>query len=89
MSHELSMKKHMGLQFQRSLNKVSLSINYLREEAMRLNAPSRISWIVSLILGLLSLLSYFVAIPFVTVNLFWFMGAGWLLLILATFMRGL
>jgi hypothetical protein len=56
---------------------------------MKLNAPTKISWIISLILGLLSLLSYFVAIPLVTVNLFWFMGAGWLLLILATFLRGL
>ncbi len=56
---------------------------------MKLNAPTHITWIVSLILGLLSLLSYFVAIPFVTVNMYWFMGAGWLLLILATFLRGL
>jgi hypothetical protein len=31
-------------------------------------------FVLSLILGLLSLLSYFVAIPFVTVNLYWFMG---------------
>jgi len=56
---------------------------------MRLNAPSRFSWIVALVLGLVSLLSYFVAIPFVTVNLYWFMGAGWLLLILSTFLKGL
>ena len=55
---------------------------------MKLNAPNKISWIISLILGLLSILSYFVAIPFVTVNLYWFMGAGWLLLIIATFMKG-
>ncbi len=56
---------------------------------MKFNAPSKFSWIISLALGLLSLLSYFVAIPFVTANLYWFMGAGWLLLILATFLRGL
>lgn len=56
---------------------------------MRLNAPNKLTWIISLILGLLSLLSYFVAIPFVTVNLYWFMGAGWLLLILATYLKGL
>ena len=61
----------------------------LWEKTMRLNAPSRISRTIALVLGLLSLLSYFVAIPFVTVNLFWFMGAGWLLLILATFVRGI
>ena len=56
---------------------------------MKLNAPSKFSWLISLVLGLLSLLSYFVAIPFVTVNLYWFMGAGWLLLILATFLKGM
>lgn len=54
---------------------------------MKLNAPTKITWIVSLILGLLSLLSYFVAIPFVTVNMYWFMGLGWLLLVLATFLK--
>lgn len=55
---------------------------------MRLNAPTKIVWIASLILGLLSLLSYFVVIPFVTINMFWFMGLGWLLLVLATFLKG-
>jgi hypothetical protein len=56
---------------------------------MKLNAPTRITWFVSLILGLLSLLSYFVAIPFVTVNMYWFMGLGWLLLVLSTLLKGL
>lgn len=56
---------------------------------MRLNAPGKVSWIISLILGLLSLFAYFVAVPFVTANLFWFMGAGWLLLIVATYMKGM
>ncbi|MCX6554359.1 MAG: hypothetical protein NTZ12_04990 [Candidatus Aminicenantes bacterium] len=56
---------------------------------MRLNAPSKFSWLIALILGVLSLVSYFVAIPFVSLNLYWFMGAGWLLLILATFLKGL
>jgi len=62
---------------------------FLKEKAMRLNAPSKFSWLISLILGVLSLVSYFVAIPFVSLNLYWFMGAGWLLLILATFLKGL
>lgn len=55
---------------------------------MKLNAPTKITWIASLILGLLSLLSYFVAIPFVTVNMYWFMGVAWLLMILSTFLKG-
>ena len=56
---------------------------------MKLNAPRQFMWIISLVLGLLSLLSYFVTIPFVSVNLFWFMGLAWLLLILSTFVKGL
>jgi hypothetical protein len=56
---------------------------------MKLSAPNRVSWIISLILGLLSLLSYFSVVPFVTAHLFWFMAAGWLLLLLATVMKGL
>jgi len=54
-----------------------------------MNAPKKITWWISLILGVLSLVAYFVAIPFVTVNLYWFMAAGWFLLILATFIKGL
>ena len=54
-----------------------------------MNAPKKITWFISLILGVLSLIAYFVAIPFITVNLYWFMGAGWLLLIIATLFKGL
>ncbi len=54
---------------------------------MRLNAPTKIVWIASLILGLLSLLSYFLAIPFVRPNMYWFMGVAWLLLVLSTFLK--
>lgn len=54
---------------------------------MKLNAPTKIVWIISLILGLLSLLARFVVIPFVSLHLFWFMGLAWLILILATFLK--
>ncbi|MEN8222724.1 MAG: hypothetical protein ABFR36_05650 [Acidobacteriota bacterium] len=55
---------------------------------MRLNAPKKIVWLISVILAVLSLVSYFVAIPFVTVNAFWVMGVAWLLLLLGTFLKG-
>ena len=61
--------------------------NHHLEGSMKLNAPTKIVWIVSLVLGLLSLLSYFVAIPFVTINMYWFMGVAWLLLVLSTFLK--
>lgn len=55
---------------------------------MKLNAPNKIAWIISLILGLLSLLSYFVRIPFISAHLYWVMALAWLVLILATFLKG-
>lgn len=55
---------------------------------MRLNAPKKIVWLISLILAVISLIGYFVAIPVVSVNAFWIMGVAWLLLFLATFLKG-
>ena len=56
---------------------------------MRLNAPKKIWWTVSLILGVLGVVGYFVAIPIVTANLFWFLAIAWLLLLLSTFLKGM
>ncbi len=55
---------------------------------MRLNAPKKIVWLISLILAVLSVISYFVVIPFVTVNAFWVMGVAWFLIFLGTFLKG-
>lgn len=55
---------------------------------MKLSAPSRPAWIIAVILGALSLVGYFVAIPVVSANLFWIMGVGWLVLVLATAFKG-
>jgi len=63
--------------------------DWFKEDVMKLNAPKKLTWLIALILGVLSLVSYFVAIPFVSLNLYWFMGAGWLLLILSTFLKGM
>jgi len=54
-----------------------------------MNAPKKITWFISLIVGALSLVAHFVNIPFVTVNQYWFMGVAWLLLIVANFIKGL
>jgi hypothetical protein len=55
---------------------------------MKLSAPSKIAWIISLILGVVSLLGYFVVIPVVGAHIFWLMAIGWLVLILATLFKG-
>ena len=54
---------------------------------MRLNAPTKIAWIIALILGVLGLLGMFADIPVVSEYHFWFVFAGWLLLVIATFAK--
>lgn len=54
---------------------------------MRLNAPTRIVWIIALILGLLGIFGSLVDIPIVSEYYFWFVVVGWLLLIIATVAR--
>lgn len=56
---------------------------------MRLNAPKKIVWIISLILAVVSIVGYFVTIPVLTGVTFWVMCAAWLLLFLATYLKGL
>ncbi|MBN1153709.1 hypothetical protein JXB12_02170 [candidate division KSB1 bacterium] len=56
---------------------------------MRLNAPKNITWWISLILAVLAVLGKFIAIPFITVNAFWVLLVGFVLLWLGTFVKGL
>lgn len=55
---------------------------------MRLNAPKKIVWMISLILAIISLIAFFVAIPFVSGITYWVMGVAWLLLFLGSFLKG-
>lgn len=55
---------------------------------MRLNAPKKAVWFLSLILAILSIVAYFVVIPVVTGITFWVMVAAWLILFLATYLKG-
>ena len=55
---------------------------------MRLNAPKKWVWWLSLILVVVSIVGYFVSIPFVTTYKFWILGVGWLLVFLGTFLKG-
>lgn len=55
---------------------------------MKLSAPKQIVWIISVVLGVLGVLSTFVAIPVITANAFWTVVVAWLLLVLATMMKG-
>jgi hypothetical protein len=55
---------------------------------MRLSAPKKWVWYVSLFLGLIALLFQVVKVPVITDRSFWIVAIGWLLLILATLLKG-
>ncbi len=56
---------------------------------MRLNAPKKGIWWTSVVLGIVAIAGQFVAIPVVTVYSFWFATAGLVLLVLATYLKGM
>ncbi len=56
---------------------------------MTLSAPKQIIWVIAVILGVLGILGYFVAIPFVSANGFWLVSAAFALLAIATLVKGL
>ena len=56
---------------------------------MALSAPTKPVWIIAIILGVLGLLGRFVAIPFISVNAFWLLAAGFVVLAIATIYKGL
>ena len=54
---------------------------------MRLNAPKKFTWILSLILAAVSLVSFFITIPVVTGINYWIMGVAWLLVFLGAWLK--
>lgn len=56
---------------------------------MKLNAPTTVVWWIAVVLGVLGFIGTLVAIPFVSAYAFWLVLVGWLLLVLATVLKGL
>ncbi len=56
---------------------------------MRLNAPKSVTWLIALILGIVGLVSVFVAIPFISVHAFWVVLVGLVLLLIGNAVKGL
>ena len=57
---------------------------------MRLNAPSKLFFLISLVLVILAIVSiYVVSIPFVTANAFWVAVVGYIVLAVACVMKGM
>lgn len=55
---------------------------------MKLNAPKKVTWLVAVVLGVLGILAFFVTIPFVSAYAFWFVVVAFVLLALATYLKG-
>lgn len=56
---------------------------------MKLSAPKKITWWIAVIIGGLGILSKFMSIPFVGGYAFTFVAIGFILLALATLLKGL
>ncbi len=56
---------------------------------MQTNAPKFAVWVVAVVIGAAGLLGHFIVIPLATMYSFWFVAIGFLVLALATILRGL
>ena len=56
---------------------------------MKLNAPTKNWWWISVILAVVGVIGHFVAIPFVSVYAFWIVTVGFVLLALSTVLKGM
>jgi hypothetical protein len=56
---------------------------------MKLSAPQRATWWVALIVGVVGIIAYLVTIPVLSGFAFWLVAAAFVLLILATYLKGL
>ncbi len=56
---------------------------------MKPNAPSQPVWLIGIILGLVGIISHFVAIPSISPNAFYVLMAGFVALALGTTLKGM
>ena len=54
-----------------------------------MKAPKKFTWIIALILGVLGFVSRFVNIPYVSPYAFWYVFAGYILLLFASSIKSL
>lgn len=56
---------------------------------MKLNAPKNVTWWIAVVIGVLGMLGSFVQLPLVSTYSFLFVAVGFVLLALATLLKGL
>ena len=54
-----------------------------------LNAPTKNVFLIATVLGFLGIIGHFVSIPFVSVWAFWLLVAGFVLLVVASLVKGI
>jgi heme/copper-type cytochrome/quinol oxidase subunit 1 len=55
---------------------------------MKLNAPKKTTWWVAVVVGVVGIIANFVAIPFLSGIAFWLVVVAFVLLALATYLKG-
>ena len=56
---------------------------------MQLSSPKNITWWIAVILGVLGIISWIVKIPANNIIAFLLVAAGWVILVLGTYLKGL
>ncbi|MCG9876128.1 MAG: hypothetical protein MH321_15230 [Leptospiraceae bacterium] len=56
---------------------------------MKLNAPKKMTWMIAVVLGVVGIIASFVAIPVVSAYAGYLVMAGFAILAIATFVKGL
>mgnify|MGYP007068086758 CR=1 FL=1 len=56
---------------------------------MRTNAPRSIVWWISVVIGVLGIIGKFIALPVLTAYSWWLVAIGFVILALATVIKGL
>ena len=56
---------------------------------MKLSAPKKNTWWIAVVVGVVGIIANFVAIPFLSAYAFWLVVIGFVLLALATYLKGL
>lgn len=56
---------------------------------MKLSAPKQPTWWIALMVGVLGILGNYVSLGVISTNKFWFVVAGFVILVIGTFLPGL
>ena len=56
---------------------------------MKLSAPQQLTWLIALIVGVVGILAHLGIIPVLSGLAFWLVAVAFVLLILATYLKGL